>query len=262
MTAQEKFSGLVALMRRHDDIAVAFSGGAKSALLVCAAQEAHGNRIWVLTANTPFFTKEELYRVHEVLDEYKVNNERVALPELLDVPGIQCADSCCAACGDSLIKRMTNVARGVGASVLFAGQTAGEPEGGCPFCGGETEVEMVSPFIELGYTRRDVKEMLRSIGRGYYIKPENDCLARRFLCEGAVSAATLDFIENAEKYIRRYTRSDMKVYIDGKKAVVHSVDTLAKEEQQDVERKLLRNGTTLGLTEIEFLEMRHLEEYN
>ena len=77
MTAQEKFSELVRFIYKCDDIAVAFSGGTNSSLLLCAAQEAHGKNIWALTANAAFFTQEELYHVHEVLDDYKLNDARI-----------------------------------------------------------------------------------------------------------------------------------------------------------------------------------------
>ncbi len=250
MTAQEKFSALVALIRRYDDVAVAFSGGTKSSLLLSAAHEAHGSRIWALTANTPFFTQEELYRVHEVLDEYKLNSERVAIPELLDEPGIQALDKRCGACGAVLLKRMMRAARGVGASVLLSGRLYPYEAGGCSFCG-----ETVDPFIELCYTRQDVEEMLGAIGRRYYVKPPNDCLACRFLGGSEIAVQTLDFIERAERYIRRYTRGEMKVCIDGDRAFVYSVEGLTEEAKQDVERELIQDGAAAGIAKIEFFGM-------
>ena len=50
MTAQEKFSRLVEFIYQYNDAAVAFSGGTKSSLLLCAAQEALGKDILALTA--------------------------------------------------------------------------------------------------------------------------------------------------------------------------------------------------------------------
>lgn len=261
MTAQEKFSALVAFIRRYDDIAVAFSGGTKSSLLVCAAQEAQGNRIWLLTANTPFFTKEELYRVHEVLDEYKVHSERVAMPELLDLPDVQKPEDRCAACGKAVSERLAGVARGIGAAVLLTGQAEESLTSGCRFSGGDLPVKVVSPFVELGYQRKDIEEMLAAIGRGYYSKPANDCLACRFLQADTLTAAALDFVEEAEKYIRRYTRNHMKVCIDGTGAIVYSVDALAEKEMEDTRRELLGSGKGLGITKVEFLGIQHLEEY-
>lgn len=248
MTGQEKFSALVALIRRYDDVAVAFSGGTKSSLLVSAAHEAHGSRIWVLTANTPFFTQEELYRVHEVLDEYKLNSERVAIPELLDEPDIQALEGRCRACSVVLLKRLTDVARGVGASILLSGRLKPHETGGCPFCG-----ETVDPFIELGYTRQDVEQMLGAIGRRYYVKPPNDCLACRFLSGGGITVQRLDFIERAERYIRRYTRGEMKVCIDdGDRAFVYSVEGLTEEAKRDVEHAMTQDSSAAGIAKIEF----------
>lgn len=261
-TAQEKFSRLVEYIRRYDDVAVAFSGGTKSALLVCAAQEAHGSRVWVLSANTPFFTKEELYRVHEVLDEHKVHSERVAMPELLDLPGLEDRKQRCEACGKAIVKRLADVSRGVGAAVLLIGNTAEKAQNPCMSSENSEAVKIVCPLIELGYTRQDTEKMLDAIGRGYYKRSANDCLARRFLGDDAITAGLLDFIENAEKYIRRYTRNELKVCADGERIIVYSADVLGGEARKDVRHKLAESGAGIETEKIEFFEIRHLEEDN
>ncbi|MEG0702324.1 MAG: hypothetical protein RR449_01980 [Christensenella sp.] len=256
MTGQEKFSRLVEYIRQYDDVAVAFSGGTKSALMVCAAAEANDSRVWVLTANTPFFTQEELYRVHEVLDEYKVHNERVAMPELLDMPEIIGGGERCKVCAAVVSRRLADTAEGVGARVLLDGKTADEAQDVCCLVTSmSAEVRAVSPLAELQYTAQDAEEMLRAIGRGYYIKPTNACLARRFARGDVITAAKLDFIEAAEKYIRRFTRGDMAVCVDKSRVLVRSKAVFSNEIRSEVTDELMRNADGLNFTKIEFFDM-------
>ncbi len=228
-------------MEQYPYATVAFSGGTASALLVCALYESHGKSAPVLTANTPFFTQEEIYRVHEVLDDYpKMHSERVSMPDLLEIQeiGEAWAENRCAACALEISKRLMCVAKGLGANVLFDGKTIDAC--GCGILSGDTQgIQGISPFVELGCTRQSVEEMLRAIGRAYYIRPTNDCLACRLVADTKIDVQMLDFVEEAEKYIRRYTRNGMRVYIDKNKAAVFAQDILDEAWKKVISRELL-----------------------
>lgn len=264
-SAQKGFSRLVAYMDRYPDAAVAFSGGTVSALLVCALYEAQGKGAFVLTANTPFFTQEELYRVHEVLDDYpKMRGERIAIPALMDIPQLTEAsgDIRCEACAVRVSERLSQVAKSIGASVLFDGKVADAKDATCRLLKQVMpEVQVISPCVELGFTRQDVKNMLKAIGRAYYIWPANDCLARRFLKDMPVTVTGLDYVEAAEKYIRRYTRRGLRVYLDGKKAVVCSEETLDVQAREDVMCQLLNDGRA-GVSDVIFYDGNHWRKAN
>ena len=249
---QQDFSRLVAYMEEYPYAALAFSGGTASALLVCALYESHGKGAPLLTANTPFFTQEEIYRVHEVLDDFpKMRSERVAMPELLAVREIigASAKKRCEVCACEISKRLFYAAQGLGAQVLIDGKAAGAHS--CTILAGSVRgVQAISPLLELGYTRQDVEAMLRAIGRAYYIRPANDCLACRFAPGVHIDAQKLDFIEEAEKYIRRYTRSRMQVHMEKNCVQVMAEELLQDSQKQDVADRLLLQGKELGISHI------------
>ena len=262
--AQKDFSRLVAYMDGYPDAAVAFSGGTLSALLVCALYEAQGKNGVVLTANTPFFTQEELYCVHEVLDDYpKIRNERISMPDLMDMPQLTGAGRAarCKACAGRVSQRLSQVAKSIGSAVIFDGKTAETGKDGCLLLQqGIQEIQIISPYADLGFIRPDVEEMLKAIGRAYYIRPANHCLACRFSEGLPVAVDGLDYIEAAEKYIRRYTRRGMRVCLDGQKALVWSEESFDGEVRQDIKNKLLKTERPY-VTEVIFCEEGHsLEE--
>ena len=247
MTAQQKFSRLVDWLYRFDDIAVAFSGGAKSALLVCAASEAHGKDTLVLTANTAFFTREELYCVHEVLDDYKLKDARIPVYLLED--GDICAntDLRCGRCKEAWCKKLAEAARGMGCSVLADGVAADELGDPCA----QTELThglgIVSPFVELGYTREDICGMLDAIGRGYYRKEPHRCLAWQIAPGEEISAEKLDFIEEAEKLVRGIAGNVCRVYLNDGNILVFSKQEISCEKQDVISSRLAGMGAPLVL---------------
>ncbi|MEA5001873.1 MAG: hypothetical protein VB081_00025 [Christensenella sp.] len=246
---QQDFSRLVAYMEQYPYAAVAFSGGTTSALLVCALYESHGKSAPVITANTPFFTQEEIYRVHEILDDYpKMRSERVAMADLLNIVS-EASEDRCKTCAKEVSARLLKAAHGIGAGVLFDGKTT--DTGVCSILTGEEQgIRAASPLAELGYTRQDAQDMLRAVGRSYYIRPANDCLACRFAPGETIDISKLDYIESAEKYIRRYTRRGMRVYFDHNKAYVFSEEAFGKNQKQDIECELLLQGKSILVTEV------------
>lgn len=250
MTAQEKFSELVRFVYKCDDVAVAFSGGTNSSLLLCAAQEAHGKNLWALTANAAFFTKEELYRVHEVLDDYKLNDARIPVYILQEEKVVQNREERCNACRALLSEGLAKAAKGLGAAVLLDGRTK-ETYGCVDGRGVTADIVRRSPFVELGFGRQDIREMLLAVGRGYYIREPVVCLAERFTFGEQLTAEKLDFVETAEKTVQKFAGKDCFVRFTNGDVVVYTKKDISGLDRESICAGLRKAGA--GNIEFTFL---------
>ncbi|MEA4852873.1 MAG: hypothetical protein VB082_01205 [Christensenella sp.] len=233
-TAQKNFSKLVEWFFQSDDTAVAFSGGTKSALLVCAAQEAYGKNALILTANTAFFTKEELYRVHEVLDDYKIRDARATIYLLNNEAICANGENRCELCRTAIWSELYQVAHNMGAEALCAGSVAEEQNNACVMKETLIKFGIRSPFWELGFTRGDICDMLNAVGRGYYIRPQHQCLARQIAPEEEITAEKLDRIEEAEKYLRGIAGEQCKVFLTQGRFTVFLNKEMGKAQQNQI----------------------------
>lgn len=241
MTAQEKFSRLVRFIYECNDVAVAFSGGTNSSLLLCAAQEAHGKNVWALTANAAFFTQEELYRVHEVLDDYKLNDARIPVYILQEAEIERNGAGRCEACRRLLSEELARAAKNLGAEVLLDGRSGGAP--GCVDSRqGVAGLACKSPFAELGFGREDICDMLSAIGRGYYIHEPAACLANRFAPGEPLTAEKLDFVEQAEKTVRRFAGKERFVHFANWNIVVYTKKDISKPDRESICAELQKGG--------------------
>lgn len=241
MTAQEKFSSLVKLIYECDDVAVAFSGGTNSSLLLCAAQEAHGKNVWALTANAAFSTQEELYRVHEVLEDYKLNDARIPVYVLQEKSVAKNGADRCETCRKLLSEGVAKAAKNLGASVLLDGRI-GEQAGCVDGRMANVEIEQRSPLAELGFVKSDISEMLCAVGRNYYIREPVCCLAERFASGEHLTPEKLDFVEKAEKEIRKFAGKDCSAYFSDWNIAVYTARDLLDCEKENITQKLKEDG--------------------
>lgn len=251
MTAQEKFSRLVEFIYQYNDAAVAFSGGTKSSLLLCAAQEALGKDILALTANTAFMTQEVLYNVHEVLDDYKLRDARVPVFILENSKIADNGAERCHSCSGMISEELLRTAKGMGACVLLDGRTKGQTQVSC-IREVDGEVPLVSPFVSLGYSDDDVCEMLRAVGRAYYIRKPWECMAGRFPLGEKLSAEKLDFLEEAEKFARGRIGGGVRIDCCGWNISVRSKKAPCKEAEEVIREKFLENGAKSVQFEVDF----------
>ncbi len=242
MTAQQKFSSLVEFIRNYDDVAVAFSGGTNSSLLLCAASEACGKETLALTANTAFLTQEELYRVHEVLDDYKMRDARVPVYVLEDREIAANGQERCALCRAMITQTLRRAAKGMGCGVLLNAGLKESQSCGCIDGEASGAVPVASPFVELGFTKADVIEMLHAVGRAYYIRAPQVCLADRFVQGEPLSVEKLDFLEQAEQFAKRYTHRGVLIECANWDILVRTKEALTEGAHKEIQKKFQENG--------------------
>ncbi|MGL4485199.1 MAG: hypothetical protein ACRCUS_09630, partial [Anaerovoracaceae bacterium] len=74
ISRQDKMLNLMPLLMGYDQLAVAFSGGVDSMLLLLAAREALGPGVIAVTAAAPNVPKSEIDFTHDFCEEYGITH--------------------------------------------------------------------------------------------------------------------------------------------------------------------------------------------
>jgi uncharacterized protein len=185
-------------------VAVAYSGGADSALVLAAAVRALGpGAVLAVTAMSASYPAAELRPAAEFARGLGVDH---ALPQTheLDVPGYRAnGTDRCYFCKSEVIDVVAAVARKRGIGRVATGTNADDARD--PFrpgirAGDERDVD--APLRELGFTKADVRAVSRAWGLPTWAKPASPCLASRVRHGVEVTPFRLTRVDRAETAVR------------------------------------------------------------
>jgi uncharacterized protein len=185
-------------------VAVAYSGGADSALVLAAAVRALGpDAVLAVTAISASYPAAELGPAAEFARGLGVDH---ALPQTheLDVPGYRAnGTDRCYFCKSEVLDVVAELARTRGLTRVATGTNADDARD--PFrpgirAGDERSVD--APLRELGFTKADVRAVSRAWGLPTWAKPASPCLASRVRHGLEVTPFRLGRIDRAETAVR------------------------------------------------------------
>jgi uncharacterized protein len=230
----KKYEALKKHMRTYKGVAVAFSGGVDSALVLKVAVEGLGDRVVAITADNPALPREELRHAqrlaasmnakHVILKTYEIENENYTANPV----------NRCYFCKSELYGRIQAFLRGEGlAHTILNGTNEDDLGDYRPGLKAAEERGVRSPLVELHWKKADVRSLARALNLEVWDKPSSPCLASRIPYHQQVTKAKLASIEKAEHFLRGLDIRQLRVRHFGDRA---RIDV----EQKDKE-KLLKN---------------------
>ena len=217
MEAKQAYEKLVGRLGEYSRVAVAFSGGVDSALLLKACKDALGKNVLAFTAKSPFFPQWEGQEAEAFCNELGVEQrilrlEPLKFPEIADNPPERCYY-----CKRLLFSAMKEEAQKADA-VLLEGTNLDDLGDYRPGLRAIEELKIVSPLKELGFTKKDVREISRYAGLATADKPSYACLASRIPYGETLTEQKLGQVERAEDVLHRAGFSDCRVRRHGQLA--------------------------------------------
>ena len=70
---------------------------------------------------------------------------------------------------------------------------------------------VVSPLAKFEFSKKDVREISRSLGFPWWDKPAQPCLSSRFPYGNEITSERLKMVEKAEEYLKKGGLSDVRV---------------------------------------------------
>jgi uncharacterized protein len=210
-------------------LAIAFSGGVDSSVLLHAARAVLGDAAVALIADSPSLPRAELLEAERVAGAIGARLERLSTDELALEAYRRNAGDRCYHCRRTLFDAMEAWARERGFRALAYGEITDDLVDDRPGRRAASELGVVAPLREAGLSKEDVRRYARAHGLATAEKPASACLASRIPVGTEVTRARLDRIERAEALVRSLGFRVLRVRDHGSDARVEvGADELAR----------------------------------
>ncbi len=180
-------------------VAVAYSGGVDSSLVLKASLDALGSEnVIALLAVSPSLPQSEKDEAISLANSLGVRLELLPTSET-DDPRYQAnAPNRCYFCKDHVYRALRQFAAQNGLEHVLDGMNAEDTLDVRPGRAAARELHILSPLHELGFTKQKVREAAKALGLPNWNKPAAACLASRIPYGTVVTPKLLSQVEKAE----------------------------------------------------------------
>lgn len=198
-TLSDKEEKLRAWLRARARVAIGFSGGVDSSLLLRVALDALGTeQVLAVIADSPTLPRRELDEALRLAQALGAPVLTVATRELDDPVYAANPPDRCYFCKRHLFAEIRRVTRERGFEWVLDGNNADDAGDYRPGRRAAQELGILSPLMEVELTKAEIRDLSRRLGLPTADKPAMACLASRIPCGTPVTRETLARIERAE----------------------------------------------------------------
>ena len=205
------------ILNRSAPLALAFSGGVDSTLLLKVAHDTLGANCVAITIDAPYHFRQELedaccFTRQHAVQHLIIPFNPATVPNLMNNPTDRCY-----LCKQALLE-MCRSALPSAAWTLVDGSTLDDQTSHRPGSKALTELGVHSPLVEAGFTKQDIRMLSKQLGLSSWGKPAQSCLLTRFPHHTMITAERLQQVEWAETEIRKLGFSVVRVRSIGTRA--------------------------------------------
>ncbi len=202
MSPEEKEFQLVHFIEGYNSSLVAFSGGVDSSYLAFISHRVLGPAARVVTAISPSVSEMQHSLVKNFVARYGLNHEFITTDEMADPNYASNPSNRCYFCKSELFDELRRLRQEWGVDVVFDGSNADDLGDYRPGRQAAEEREIVSPLIEAGMTKQDIRTRSKDWELPTWDMPSMPCLASRLPYGVTVTPEKLSQVERAEAFLR------------------------------------------------------------
>ena len=222
-------------LRTMPSLAVAFSGGVDSSLLLMLAKEILDDKVVAVTFASPLMPKSELEEAKIFARGIGVRHEIIESDDLAIEELRENGKERCYFCKKKRFEQAIAWADSNDIKYIAEGSNLDDMEDFRPGMRILTELSprLLSPFLEAGIRKRDIREKAKKMSLPNWNKPSAACLASRIEYDTELTVERLAAVEKAEDYLRQIIKGQLRVRNHG---VLARIETSAEEIPSLVER--------------------------
>ena len=202
----------------QEDVAVAFSGGVDSSLLLhlcCEAAQDTGKKVYAITMQTDLHPHGDLEIASRVAKEVGAEHIVLYINELEEAGIRMNPVDRCYRCKLCLFKKLLEKAHLLGVSHVMEGTNADDLLVYRPGIRAIQKLAILSPFAQMGINKAVIRQLATNYGISVASRPSTPCMATRFPYGTELSYETMHRVDEAEQWLRSQGFYNVRLRIHG-----------------------------------------------
>jgi pyridinium-3,5-biscarboxylic acid mononucleotide sulfurtransferase len=243
----EKLAALRARLRELGSVLVCYSGGVDSAFVLAVAHAELGARAVGMTAVSPSLPAAEREEAAEVARLLGADHRQVESSEIEDPSYVANNPDRCFHCKSELYRIAAKKRAEWALSAIVNGTNLDDLGDYRPGLTAAKEAGVVSPLVELGFTKADVRAGAEAIGLAIWDKPAAACLSSRIPFGTSVTRERLAQIGGFEAALKRLGFRQVRVRYHGDLARIElGAEELARAAEPEARAAIVEAGKQHG----------------
>ncbi len=244
---KDKLNELRKIIGELGSLAVGFSGGADSALLLAVAHEVLGERSLAVTAADASVPKREISEAKKFCEDRGIRHIMINTDPLSEESYRNNSSDRCYFCKRGIFSEIIKTAKENGIEYVAEGSNMDDLGDYRPGLKAIAELNVKSPLRDAGLNKSDIRMISKAMGLPTWNKPAYACLASRFVYGEQITEEKLHMIDRAEQFLIGLGFYEERVRMHGDLARIEvAADDIPRLASEEVRNKIYEEFRNIG----------------